>query len=74
MKIITNLLIGIGSIGIAAALCYAVYVEMPQFRADSARHDCAQDYHMEYLDQTTNTTIIKPIDDLYLLCLQQKGL
>lgn len=74
MKIITPLLIAIGVIGIAAALWYGLMMYVPQWRGDKARHECAQDYRMEYLDTETNTTVIKPIDDLYRQCLDEKGL
>ena len=74
MKIMQTVISAIGVIGIVAGFWYVLLVITPQLRADWARHDCAQDYHMEYLDTTTNTTIIKPLDDLYLQCLRQKGL
>lgn len=74
MKNISFLLGAIGVIGIAVALWYGFILVAPQWRADKARHECAQDYHMEYLDTATNTRIIKPIDELYAQCLKDKGL
>ena len=74
MKSLQSLLTAIGVIAIAGAIWYSLFIVVPQLRTDKARHDCAQDYHMEYLDPTTNTTIIKPIDDLYAQCLRQKGI
>jgi hypothetical protein len=39
-----------------------------------ARHDCAQDYHLQYTDTVKKTVIVRPLDDLYEQCLSQKGI
>lgn len=36
--------------------------------------DCATAYRLEYNDSDNNTTVIRPVDDLYKECLEQKGI
>lgn len=73
MKLVQTLLTTLGLVAIAAVLFLGVS-EFKKYNDLKARHDCAQDYHLEFYDQNTATTVIKPIDDLYAVCLTEKGL
>lgn len=73
MKHIGQLLTGIGLIMLAGTVLIVV-LRVDDYLTQQAIHDCAQDYRMEYVDPLTNTTVIKPIDDLYEQCLETKGL
>lgn len=46
---------------------------LKQYLELKARQDCAQSYRLEFTD-STNTTIIRPVEDLYATCLSEKGL
>ena len=59
-----------------AGLAYVGYLYMPrveQYLNNQARQDCAMAYRLEYLDEKSNTTIMRPIDDLYQRCLEDKN-
>jgi hypothetical protein len=73
MKTIANILIALGFFAVAGVM-YLGVLEAKTFIKNQARHDCAQDYRLEYSDANTNTTVVKPIDDLYQQCLSEKSL
>ena len=60
-------------LAIAGSLFLGV-TEFKAFNENKARHDCAIAFHLEFYDQNTATTVVKPIDDLYAQCLAEKGL
>lgn len=73
MKTVAQILTAIGILAIAAVM-YLGITEAKTALKNQARHACAQDFRLEYFDQSTNTTIVKPIDDLYSKCLTEKGI
>lgn len=73
MKAVAQILIALSLFAIAG-VAYLGLTEAKVALKNQARHACAQDYHLEYLDQATNTTVIKPIDELYGKCLTEKGI
>jgi hypothetical protein len=73
MKAVAQILIALGLFAIAAVM-YLGITEAKSALKNQARHACAQDYRLEYFDQSTNTTVVKPIDDLYGKCLTEKGI
>lgn len=56
-----------------AGVLFSYKTEVGQFVKNQATHDCAQDYKLQFMQPEQNTTISKPIDDLYKKCLQEKG-
>lgn len=73
MKAVAHILIALGLFAIAGMM-YLGITEAQAALKNQARHACAQDYKLEYFDQNTNTTVTKPIDDLYSQCLTEKGI
>ncbi len=75
-----TVIIGIGQIVIAAAigfLAIVVLIALPKidrYLNLMATQDCASSYRLEFVDKNNNTTISRPIDDLYRKCLTEKGL
>lgn len=57
-----------------AGVLFSYKTEVGQFVKNQAMHDCAQDYRLQFTQPEQNTTISKPIDDLYRQCLQEKGI
>lgn len=72
MKTVAQIITALGLFAVAAVL-YLGIVEAQTFIRNQALNDCAQNYRLEYTDVATNTTVIKPIDDLYKQCLTEKG-
>jgi hypothetical protein len=73
MKAVSQIVIALGLFAIAGVM-YLGITEAKTALKNQARHACAQDYRLEYIDQSTNTTVVKPIDDLYGKCLTEKGI
>jgi gamma-glutamyl phosphate reductase len=72
MKAIAQIVTALSIFAVAGVLYLAVQQAQTYVR-NEARHQCAQDFRLEYADATTNTTVVKPIDDLYQQCLSDKG-
>lgn len=73
MKAVAQILTAFGLLAIAGSIYFGV-MQAQSYVQNQARHNCAQDYRLEYFDANTNTTVVKPIDDLYQACLTDKGL
>lgn len=57
------------------AMAVVMYLYMPQvasFLELKGRHDCAQDYRLDFTDE--KTTVSRPVDDLYAKCLSEKDI
>ena len=70
---LSSVLIAIGLLAIAAVL-YMYLPKLNRYLDLKARQDCAESYRLQYVDQKANTTVIRPVDDLYKKCLAEKGL
>lgn len=73
MKAIAQLITAIGLLALAGVLYLGVQQAQTYVR-NEARHQCAQDFRLQYTDVNTSTTVVKPIDDLYQNCLTDKGI
>ena len=61
--------------GAIASIAYAAMQYIPtaqKFVDNTAKHDCAMEYRLEFLDAKANTTVSRPIEDLYQECLTDK--
>lgn len=73
MKAIAQLVTALSIFAVAGVLYLAVQ-QAQMYVRNEARHQCAQDYRLEYVDVSTSTSVVKPIDDLYQQCLTDKGI
>lgn len=73
MKAIAQLITALSIFALAGVLYLGVQQAQTYVR-NEARHQCAQDYRLEYTDLNTSTSVVKPIDDLYQTCLTDKGI
>lgn len=71
LSAIAQILIAV-AIVVMAVVMYLYMPKVEQFVENTARHECAQDYRLNFTDD--NTTVSRPIDDLYAKCLTEKNI
>ena len=63
-----------GAIGFLAIVLGQYLPKVDKYLQLKARQDCAESYRLQFTDVKANTTVIRPVDDLYKQCLSEKGL
>ncbi len=71
LSAIAQMLIALAIIAVAVVM-YLYMPKVSQYLEQTARHDCAQDYRLAFTDN--NTTVSRPVDELYAKCLSEKGI
>ncbi len=61
------------ALALVAGSLYLSLSRVDRFLNLKAQQDCATSYKLEFIDKSSNTTITRPIDDLYRKCLTEKG-